>query len=111
MRLYAYALEPAIDFLAAAVYHDGLEADKFQKNNIAHDATHDTIIDHGGAAIFHHDNLVMKATDVRKRLYENIRLVQVFLLDRHEPPLLRANVSREANTHQCLRIELCHIFR
>ena len=93
------------------MYHDGLEADKFQKNNIAHDATHDTIIDHGGAAIFHHDNLVMKATDVRKRLYKNIRLVQVFLLDRHEPPLLRANVSREANTHQCLRIELCHIFR
>ena len=80
-RLHTYLANPAADFLTAAMNDDRFKTNQFQKNNILDHILLQFIIQHGTSAVLYNYNLTIKSLNIRKRLDQHLRLVQVFLIN------------------------------
>ena len=70
---------------------DRFETNQLQKNNILNHVLLQFIIQHGTSAVLYNYNLTIESLNIRKRLDQHLRLVQIFLIN-HYSLLFPVNV-------------------
>ncbi len=61
------------------MHDDRLESDELEQCDVLDHTLFQILIHHGAAAVFHHDDLAVKALDVRQSLDQHLRFVQILL--------------------------------
>ena len=77
---HADFIDPAADFLTAAMNDDRFESDKFQKNYIFDNVCFQFFIKHCASAVFYYYNLTIETLYIRKRFNQSFCFIQIFLL-------------------------------
>src|SRR5699024_3781114 len=72
LRLHSDLADPFADLFAASVYDDRLESDELEQCDVLDHTLFQILIHHGAAAVFHHDDLTVKALDVRQSLDQHL---------------------------------------
>ena len=79
LRFHSDFADPFADLFSAAVHNDRFKPNQFQKSDVFDHPFFQFLVHHRAAAVFYDDDLPVKSLDVRKRLDQYFRLIQILL--------------------------------
>ena len=97
-RLHTNLANPATDFLTTTMNNNRFKTNQLQKNNVLDNILLQFIIQHGTSAVLYNHNLTIKSLNIRKRLDQHLRLVQIFLIN-HYSLLFPVNVCSPSTAY------------